>query len=149
EDGLFALLYDRVINFDVGYYSEPGIDPYREDSWDSTERESLPYAIEVRLDIELNPRRSLESLGILGTNRARIEFEDFLTIPETTRWVFRHRLHPTLPGPGSQGNGLPSDGAKDPATEGGPGGIGGFGGGDRPAGTGRDFGGGTSGGKKP
>ena len=147
-DGVFTLLYERVINFDIGYYAEPALDPYREDSWDSSERESLPFALEVRLDIEMTPRRSMESMGILGANRSRLEFEDFLTIPEETRWVFRHRLHPVLPDPSASSaqEELPSE-----PTEGEAGGVGGrppggereggFGVGGRPPGGEREGGG--------
>lgn len=99
EDGEFTLLYDRVLNFDVRYYERPEADPRWEDEWDSEERESLPYAIEVRMDLEVQPRRSLESLGILGANRARLTFEDILVVPEEVRWVFRQRLHASVPAP--------------------------------------------------
>jgi len=46
----------------------------------------------------VQPRRSLESLGILGANRSRLAFDDWFIIPDATRWVFRNRLHPTLTG---------------------------------------------------
>lgn len=111
DDGDFTLLYDRMINFDVRYYEKPEADPVWEDEWDSSEREGLPFAIEVRMELEVQPRRSLESLGILGANRSRLSFQDIVPVPEETRWVFRNRLHPSLPGPakkdqnGQDGNG--------------------------------------------
>ena len=123
EDGSFTLLYDRLINWDVLYYEKPEYDPVWEEEWDSSEMEALPYAIEFRMELEIQPRRSSESLAILGSNRARLEFQDILTVPEPVRWVFRNRLHPVLPtppaaagaglgGPGEEGEGEgPPEGA--------------------------------------
>jgi len=103
EEGEFTLLYDRLVNFELLYYEKPEYDPVWEEEWDSAEMEALPYAIELRLEIEIQPRRSAESLGILGSNRSRLSFTDMFSIPETSRWVFRNRLHPVLPSPGQQG----------------------------------------------
>ncbi|RMH01924.1 MAG: hypothetical protein D6702_10210, partial [Planctomycetota bacterium] len=103
EDGEFALLYDRLVNFDLLFYERPEFDPVWEEEWDSAEREALPYAIEVRLEIEVQPRRSAESLAILGSNRSRLSFNDILVIPEPVRWVFRNRLHPVVPAPPEAG----------------------------------------------
>lgn len=131
EDGEFTLLYDRLVSMDIGYYERPEYDPTREDEWDSAEMEALPYAIEIRLEIEIQPRRSAESLGILGSNRSRLEFGDIFAVPETTRWVFRNRLHPVLPAPGE----ATEIGSGAGAGEGGPAGV--PTGGGPPAGGGR------------
>ncbi len=98
EEGRFSLLYDRVINFQLLYFAEPGFDPDWDDEWDSEERQSLPVAVEIRLDMEVQPRKSAESRLFLGANRSRLEFYDVLAIPEPVRWTFRNRLHPTVPG---------------------------------------------------
>lgn len=94
KDGENTLLYDRILRFELLYYERPEIDPTWEDEWDSHEMEALPYAIELRMELEVQPRRSMESLAILGKNQARMEFDDILTIPESQRWTFRNRLHP-------------------------------------------------------
>lgn len=99
KDGTFTLLYDRVTNFDVRYFKKPELDPPWEEEWDSREMQALPYAIQIDLELEIQPRRSTESLGILGANKARLEFGELITIPEETRWVFRQRLHPVIPEP--------------------------------------------------
>jgi len=98
RDGTFTMVYDRIISLDIRYAEEPESQIVWLDSWDSYEREGLPYAIEVYLEIEIQPRRSLESLNILGANRARLEYTDVIHIPEETRWRFRNRIHPGLPG---------------------------------------------------
>ncbi|HEX9794027.1 MAG TPA: hypothetical protein VGC54_08595 [Planctomycetota bacterium] len=127
KDGEFTLLYDRVLNFDVRYAARPESDIRWEDEWDSEEREGLFFAMEIRLEIEVQPRRSKESLGILGANRARLTFEDVYAVPEDIRWVMRNRIHPYLPGADEAGTG---DGGGDAAQEGdGPNVIGGGGGG--------------------
>ncbi|MFK5955844.1 MAG: prepilin-type N-terminal cleavage/methylation domain-containing protein [Planctomycetota bacterium] len=98
RDGTFTLVYDRIISLDIRYAEEPENQIVWLDSWDSYEREGLPFAIEIYLEIEIQPRRSLESLNILGANLARLEYTDVIHIPEETRWRFRNRLHPELPG---------------------------------------------------
>ncbi len=109
RDGSYTLLYDRVISLDIRYADEPELNPVWKDSWDSMERQALPYAMDIFLEIEIQPRRSLESLHILGANRARLEFEDVFHFPEARRWRFRNRLHPKLPGEltEEQADGLP------------------------------------------
>jgi len=124
DGGSFTLLYDRITNWEIRYYAEPQVDPSWEEEWDSRERQGLPYAIEIQLELEIQPRRSLESLGILGANRSRLEFSDILTLPETTRWVFRQRIHPVIPTPEggggtSVGAGGPGNGSEGPQPGGG------------------------------
>ena len=145
EEGSFSLLYDRIINFNVVYFAEPELEPAWEDDWNSAEREALPYALEIRMDLEVQPRRSSESLMILGANRARLSFEDVYAFPSETRWIFRNRLHPMVPG--SSGDGSPGEGEDEDGTDTDPGldpgqfgGIENFGGGrGGGGGDGRDF----------
>ncbi|MFQ5748229.1 MAG: type II secretion system protein J [Planctomycetota bacterium] len=103
DGGSFTLLYNRITNWEIRYFAQPEVDPSWDEEWDTRERQGLPYAIEIQLELEIQPRRSLESLGILGANRSRLEFSDILTLPETTRWVFRQRIHPVIPTPESAG----------------------------------------------
>ncbi len=114
RDGAYSLLYDRVVSFNLRYADKPDHNVVWEEDWDSEQRESLPFAIEVFLEIEVQPRRSLESLGILGANRARLAFNDLLLIPSHQRWIFRNRLHPTLPDPGAAGADPAAAGAELP-----------------------------------
>jgi hypothetical protein len=58
----------------------------------------LPFLFEVSMELEIQPRKSSESRLLLGANRSRLEFQDFLRIPEPVRWSFRNRIHPTVPG---------------------------------------------------
>ncbi len=95
KGGSFTLLYDRVVSFDLGYAANPEHSPVWKDNWDSESEESLPFAIRVFLEMEVQPRKSYESIGIMGRNLSRLDFEDFMVIPEETRWRFRHRIHPT------------------------------------------------------
>ena len=95
--GAYSLLYDRVVSLNLRYSKKPDHNVVWEDHWDSEQEESLPFAIDVFLEIEVQPRRSLESLGILGANRARLDFSDLLLVPSHQRWIFRNRLHPVVP----------------------------------------------------
>lgn len=115
RDGFFSALNDRIISFNLQYYDEPDFDPVPEDNWDSTQEAQLPYCIELFLELEIQPRKSAESRQILGANRARLEFGDLMVIPEATRFLFRNRLHPVVPGvqmgSGSSSGSGASDGA--------------------------------------
>jgi prepilin-type N-terminal cleavage/methylation domain-containing protein len=114
QDGYFAPLNDRIISFDLVYYGEPEFDPNSEDNWDTMQEGQLPYCIELNLELEVQPRKSAESKQILGANYARLEFSDYLVIPEATRWNFRNRIYPTLSGAsggatGTEGTGQEGD----------------------------------------
>ena len=98
RDGNFSMLNNRIISFNLQYYDEPDYDPVPEDNWDSALEAQLPYCIELFLELEIQPRKSAESRQILGANRARLEFGDLMVIPESTRFLFRNRLHPVVPG---------------------------------------------------
>ncbi len=130
RDGAYALLYDRVVSFNLRYAAKPDYNVLWEEDWDSEQREALPFAIDVYFEIEVQPRRSLESLGILGANRSRLNFSDLLLIPSHERWTFRNRLHPVLPEPDAAAGGAPgAGGLPGGATTGGAGGLGGSAGG--------------------
>lgn len=111
RDGSFSMLNDRIISFNLQYYDEPDFDPVPEDNWDSTLEAQLPYCIEMFLELEIQPRKSAESRQILGANRARLEFGDLMVIPEPTRFLFRNRMHPVVPGVNMGGQ---SGGSDDP-----------------------------------
>jgi len=114
--GNFSMLNDRIVRFDLQYYEEPEFDPLPEDDWDSLEMAQLPFAIELALELEIQPRKSAESRAIIGANRSRLEFTDILTISEPTRFVFRNRLFPMVPGVDATGSGQAA-GAGDPSSE--------------------------------
>jgi prepilin-type N-terminal cleavage/methylation domain-containing protein len=94
RDGSYALIYDRIVSLDIQYAKRPDFDIIWEDSWDSKVEQSLPFAIKVLLEIEIQPRRSIESLNIIQANRARLNFTDVIHIPEEKRWRFRHHFQP-------------------------------------------------------
>lgn len=110
REGNFSMLNDRIISFNLQYYREPDFDPIPDDNWDSTLESQLPYCIELFLELEIQPRKSAESKQILGANRARLEFADLMVIPESTRFLFRNRLHPVVPGIDMGGSSAPASG---------------------------------------
>lgn len=124
RDGSFTLLYDRVVSLDIRYLDHPDLTPNWVDDWDSEMKDGLPFAIDIFLEIEVQPRRSMESLGILGANRSRLEFAEVFHMPERKRWTFRNRLRPglTAEDPGQNGQGANgASGTGDGATEDGTG----------------------------
>lgn len=108
REGNFSMLNDRIISFNLQYYREPDYDPIPDDNWDSSLEAQLPYCIELFLELEIQPRKSAESKQILGANRARLEFADLMVIPESTRFLFRNRLHPVIPGIDMGGSSAPA-----------------------------------------
>lgn len=113
RDGTYTMLYDRVVSLQIRYNKEPDVNPLWVDDWDSEIRQTLPFAIDIFLELEVQPRRSLESLNIIGANRARLEFNEVYHYPERTRWRFRNRLHSTQPGEedAASGDGTTADGS--------------------------------------
>lgn len=95
--GNWGLLNNRMINFSVLYSSKPAYEPSWEEEWSSFDQAGLPFLMEVVMELEIQPRKSSESRILLGANRSRLEFKDYFTIPEPVRWVFRNRIHPTIP----------------------------------------------------
>lgn len=91
RDGAYALVYDRIVSLDIRYAREPDFDIRWEDDWDSEIEQALPFAIEIYLEVEVQPRRSAESLNIIDANRARLSYNDVIHIPEEKRWRFRHK----------------------------------------------------------
>lgn len=91
RDGAYALVYDRIVSLDIRYAREPDFDIRWEDDWDSEIEQALPFAIEIFLEVEVQPRRSAESLNIIDANRARLSYNDVIHIPEEKRWRFRHK----------------------------------------------------------
>jgi len=94
RDGSYALIYDRIVSLDIQYAKRPDFDIIWDDSWDSQREQALPFAIKIFLEIEIQPRRSVESLNIIQANRARLSFVDVIHIPEEKRWRFRHHFQP-------------------------------------------------------
>lgn len=122
RDGNYAMMYDRVVSFNLRYAGKPDHNLSWDENWDSAQREALPFGMELFLEIEVQPRRSLESLGIIGANRARLDFNDLMLIPSHQRWIFRNRLHPTLPAIGNTSNATGAGAGGDPASAAGTGG---------------------------
>jgi prepilin-type N-terminal cleavage/methylation domain-containing protein len=94
RDGSYSLVYDRIVSLDIRYAKRPDFDMVWEDYWDTGVEEALPFALEIYLEIEVQPRRSSESLNIIEANRARLSFTDIIHIPEEKRWRFRHHYQP-------------------------------------------------------
>jgi hypothetical protein len=116
RDGTYTLLYDRIVSMEIRYTKEPDVNPLWIDDWDSEVRQTLPFAIDIFMELEVQPRRSLESLNILGANRARLEFNEVYHFPERTRWRFRNRLYSTAPGESGAVDGAAAEGEDGAST---------------------------------
>jgi prepilin-type N-terminal cleavage/methylation domain-containing protein len=130
KDGVYELLYDRVVSLQVRYRDE--IDRYAEkfSEWDAAEQHRLPALVEIELAIEAVPRTA-DDLGRKDAASRTLRYRRVIALPRDSD--IRMRVHPLPPvfagagnsqdvgganpddGTGNAPNGAPPDG-----TPGGP-----------------------------
>jgi len=124
--GTYSKLYDKIKNFNLTYYAEPGAAATSNDAWSTEEKEMLPQRVEILLELEIEPR-------VEATDRpqdtARLRtFKRIVNLDADLNRVLLANLRPQLPDApkADEGNGA----AAPPPGAGGPGGVpGGFPGG--------------------
>jgi len=157
KDGVYELLHDRVVRFQVRYLNT--MDPQEEElhDWDASLMHRLPAAVEIELALEAVPRSladdSKAASSAAAANRTLV-YKRVIPLVDHSDLIMR--AHNTLPptfvaaGGTSGGSNLGGDGAggANPATggEGSAGGMGGSGGGGGGSGGGGGQGGGGGGG---
>lgn len=154
--GVYTRVYDKVTNFRVTYFSEPGSQARAEDHWNSEEAGTMPHRIKIEFELEIEPR--VENSDQPSDFSRRRGFARVFNLDPDINRAFVANVRPRIPDVpkndeqpgGGPGGGGPGGGI------GGPGGAGipGFGGG--PGGGGKKPGGGAnvpgflnSGGNKP
>ncbi len=124
KDGVYELLHDRVVRFQVRYRER--IDPYAEElhDWDAAKRHRLPALVEVELALEAVPR-TVADMGHLSAASRTLVYRRSIPLMDHSELVMRaHPIPPTFTGAGgtSGGSNLGDDDqtGKKPESEGGP-----------------------------
>lgn len=138
EDGVYELLHDRVVAFDIQYYEDLLLETEPVEDWDSEERNALPAKMRIVLGIEVGPRLDAEVVAQLAIDQTR--YYERLFVFDSARDLAL-RVHPWVPAfsgaivdGGGVGVGDDEDGEGQNDEQGGDGDGGG--GGDDPFGSG-------------
>lgn len=136
EGGEYTLLYDQVKSFNVTYYAEPGVRAEEFDDWSSEEKDGLPFAMKIEIEIELRPRLELEFTSGPGAQKRAVRFARSFVFPSQINQALKISLSPLIPQkapdfdavvggptPGGTGGGPNAGGAQQGSgNQGGPGG---------------------------
>lgn len=133
EDGYGTPLYRRILRFDITYYKERGEDAEEYEEWDPDDEPGLPSAMEVTIELEVEPRAQDDVLSAEQLERRRYTYRRFINLPTDGEYAMAIRAAiPKSPeedgdgpigGPGSQ---VDTDGEQGPGNIGGGGGGGGI-----------------------
>ena len=165
EDGVYELLHDRVIAFQVRYFDDIDKDAEERTEWDASVRHRLPALVQIDLTLEAVPRTTEDLNRQDAASRAQ-HFRRVIALdPDSDLRLRCHALTPTFvasggtagsgsnqggnPNGDDDGDGIPNKDDPDykPPGGGGAGGSGGNGsGGKGPGGQGGQGGTGSSGG---
>ena|GEM_PF-660828 len=113
KDGVYELLHDRVVRFQLRYLER--LDPLVEKlhDWDAAQRHRLPAAVEIELALEAVPR----TLGDIGRQNAAsrtLEYRRLVALEDHSDIVMRvHAIPPTFTGGENLGDGGKGDGDID------------------------------------
>jgi hypothetical protein len=147
EDGVYELLHDRVIAFQVRYFDEVDKDAEERTEWDASVRHRLPALVQIDLTLEAVPRTT-EDLGRQDAASRAQHFRRVIALDSGSDLRLRcHAVVPTFvasggtagggsnqggnPNGDDDGDGIPN---KDDPDYKPPGGGGPNGGGDKPGG---------------
>lgn len=114
EDGGAVPLYRRIVGFDVRYFDKRGKDAREEDKWDSedADQSSLPAAIEITLEYEVEPRPSGERFSEEELQRRRFVARRFITFTDDQATAMAVRSAVPV-APDAADNGAPGGKGKD------------------------------------
>jgi type II secretory pathway component PulJ len=94
QDGVYELLHDRVVSFQVRYLDE--LDRYAErlTDWDTTITHRLPAAVEIELALEAVPRTT-EDFDRRGSDAFTLRYKRLIPLQARSELVMR--VHPVAP----------------------------------------------------
>ena len=113
EDGVYELLHDRVIAFQVRYFDD--VDKHAEErtEWDASVRHRLPALVQIDLTVESVPRTS-EDLGRRDSAGRTQHFRRVIAMPPDSDIRMRvHAVTPTYVASGGTAGGGGQDGPDD------------------------------------
>lgn len=127
EGGEYTLLYDQVKSFNVSYYAEPGVRAEEFDEWNSEEKDGLPFAMKIEIEVELRPRLEMEFTSGAGAQKRAVRFARSFVFPSQINSSLKIALSPLVPQKAPEFDA--AGGSAAPGGGGAPGGAGGPGGG--------------------
>ncbi len=110
EDGVYELIHDRVVSFQVRYLETVDKTVEKLTSWDASERHALPALVDIELNLQA-VARTTEDLGKQGGASRTLHYHRVIPLAPHSDLAMRvHALPPSFTGVGLGGDG----GAADP-----------------------------------
>lgn len=97
EGGDYTLLYDQVKSFNVTYYAEPGTRADSLDDWSAEEKDGLPFAMKIEMEVELRPRLEMEFTSGTGAQKRAVRFTRNFVFPSALNQSLKISLVPAIP----------------------------------------------------
>jgi hypothetical protein len=94
EDGVYELLHDRVIAFQVRYFDDVDKDAEERTDWDSAVRHRLPALVQIDLTLEAVPRTT-EDLGKKDAASRALHYRRMVALEKDSD--LRMRCHAVVP----------------------------------------------------
>ena len=115
EDGVYELLHDRVIAFQVRYFDEVDKDAEERTEWDASVRHRLPALVQIDITLEAVPRTT-EDLGRQDAASRAQHFRRVIALdPDSDLRLRCHAVVPTyVASGGTPGSGANQGGPDDP-----------------------------------
>jgi prepilin-type N-terminal cleavage/methylation domain-containing protein len=95
--GSYTKLYDKVTNFKITYFAEPGSSAKSEDRWSCEEQEFLPQRVQVDLELEIEPRVQVSDRPLDA--KLRRSFRRIFNLDPDFNRILLANLRPRLPEP--------------------------------------------------
>jgi len=110
EDGVYELIHDRVVSFQVRYLETVDKTAEKLTSWDASERHALPALVDIELNLQA-VARTTEDLGKQGGASRTLRYHRVIPLLPHSDLVMRvHPLPPSFTGAGAgDGGGAASD----------------------------------------
>jgi prepilin-type N-terminal cleavage/methylation domain-containing protein len=145
KGGTYQRIYDKITNFKITYFADPGSQGRSEDTWSCEDKEMLPQRMQIDLELEIEPRVEIKDRP--PDARLRRSYRRVINFDADMNRVLLANLRPRLPEPPKADDAAGSDPTKNMAPGGALAGPGG--GGKGGAGAGAIMGAGKGGDKNP
>jgi prepilin-type N-terminal cleavage/methylation domain-containing protein len=120
EDGVYELVHDRVVRFQVRYLETVDRTAEKLMRWDASEKHALPALVDIELDLQA-VARTTEDLDRQGGASRTLHYHRVIPMHAASALLMRiHPLVPTFVGAGAGGGGAADDPDKDTDGDGDP-----------------------------
>jgi prepilin-type N-terminal cleavage/methylation domain-containing protein len=105
EDGVYELLHDRIVGFQVRYLATVDKTAEMLTSWDAAERHALPAIVDIELRLEAVPR-TIDDVSQQERASRTLHYHRVIALPSGSDMAMRMRpLVPTFTAPGGPAEG--------------------------------------------